>query len=267
MLTSRTSPTRCAGDRVLRMHNQTLRERGRVPQAAEMRWHEIAKAPWEVVAVALRGWARRVHTPADTAPMQTPSSRCGDDRRDRARYSRYCHGVRWRSSIVGSIALSVAMLSMPARAADGPQRVAPTKRNGKQRRADRAARDFSRGGTERGGVEFGIAAAATIATGALIGRGIWELTQIDDTRRNCREGAVELACRSEDLGRGNKIAAGLSFGFAVPVGVAAGWLWARAVRTRRDHRAWHAAHPDAASFSVRPIASRRGGGLVLRGRF
>jgi hypothetical protein len=41
-------------------------------------------------------------------------------------------------------------------------------------------------------------------------------------------------------------------------------LFARAVRTRRDYKAWHAQHPEV---TLLPSAGPRGGGLALRLRF
>ncbi len=174
--------------------------------------------------------------------------------------------MRWRGVWL-FVGLLVGASPIQALAAAKPYRVAPDKAGGKQRRADRRAKDFSEAGTKRGNLEFGLGSVAAAVTLAVIGRGIWELTQISEIRRQCADGASDLACGGGDEGRGNRIAAGLSFGFAVPLGLATGWLFARALRTRRDHRRWHLEHPDAARLMLRPAASRRGAGLALRLRF
>ncbi len=162
------------------------------------------------------------------------------------------------------------MTSSPANAKrkkkkDGePTQVEPEKLRGKERRAARRARDESQGGTEDGTLEFVLGALTATVTAVVIGRGVWELTQIDEQRRDCENGASDLACGSPNEARGNQIAAGLSFGFAVPLSVAAGFLFARGARTRRDYKAWHEQHPEV---SLAPSLGRRGGGLALQVRF
>lgn len=145
-----------------------------------------------------------------------------------------------------------------------PTQVTPEQIGGKERRAARRDRDDSNGGTDDGTFEFVLGALVAVVTGVVIGRGVWELTQIEQTRRDCANGASDFACASANQGRGNRIAAGLSFGVAVPMSVATGFLFARAVRTRRDYRAWHAEHPQV---SLSAAAGRRGAGLGLQVRF
>lgn len=168
-----------------------------------------------------------------------------------------------RACAIALLAAAIAATSTPARAAE-PTRIEPKAKTGKERRAERRARDDSQGGTEDGTFEFVLGGLTAAVTAVVIGRGIWELTQIDETRQACREGAGEAACATDNPGRGNQIGAGLSFGFAVPLSVATGFLFARAVRTRRDHRKWHEQHPEV---TLHPSASRRGGGLALQVRF
>lgn len=161
----------------------------------------------------------------------------------------------------------MAVISAPAHAKkpkDGPTRVEPKALKGKERRAARRARDESNGGTEDGTFEFVLGSLTAVVTAVVIGRGIWELTQIDEHKRECDNGASDLDCGTDFVGRGNQIAAGVSFGIAVPLSVSAGFLFARGARIRRDHKAWHAQHPEV---SLLPSAGPRGGGLALQLRF
>lgn len=178
---------------------------------------------------------------------------------------RYCAAVRSVASALLAAAITVTSSPVNAKTPkQKPTRIEPTKLKGKERRAARRARDESQGGTEDGTFEFVLGSLTAVVTGVVIGRGIWELTQIDELKRDCANGASDLDCGTENEGRGNRIAAGLSFGVAVPLTVATGFLFARAVRTRRDYKAWHAQHPEV---SLMPSAGRRGGGLALQVRF
>jgi hypothetical protein len=178
---------------------------------------------------------------------------------------RYSAAVRSVASAL--LASAITVTSSPANAKppkQEPTRIEPKKLKGKERRAARRARDESQGGTEDGTFEFVLGSITAVVTGVVIGRGVWELTQIDELKRDCANGASDLDCGTANEGRGNRIAAGLSFGIAVPLSVATGFLFARAVRTRRDYKAWHAQHPEV---SLLPSAGRRGGGLALQVRF
>ena len=166
-----------------------------------------------------------------------------------------------------AVATVIVVTSSPARAEPPPPeptRIEPPELKGKERRAARRARDASQGGTENGTFEFVLGSVTAVVTAVVIGRGIWELTQLDKLHRDCDNGAVDFDCGTAREGRGNKVAAGVSFGVAVPLSVAAGFLFARGARTRRDFKAWHAAHPEV---SLLPAAGSRGGGLALRLRF
>ncbi len=163
-----------------------------------------------------------------------------------------------------ALALAIALTSTSSAVAAEPTRIEPKPLKGKERREARRNRDESQGGTENGTFEFVLGSVAAVITGAVIGRGAWELTQIDELEKDCANGASDLDCGTGNVGRGNRIAAGLSFGFAVPMAVATGFLFARGARTRRDHRVWHEQHPEV---SLRPSVSRRGGGLALHLRF
>ncbi|MBV1862122.1 MAG: hypothetical protein KUG77_27135 [Nannocystaceae bacterium] len=169
-----------------------------------------------------------------------------------------------RNSAACAVAFAIAVTSTPPALAAKPTRIEPKPLKGKERREARRERDESQGGTETGTFEFVLASVAAVITGAVIGRGAWELTQIDELREDCANGSADLDCGTFNVGRGNRIAAGLSFGFAVPMAVATGFLFARGARTRRDNKAWHEQHREV---SLRPSASRRGGGLALQLRF
>ncbi len=175
---------------------------------------------------------------------------------------RYSAAVRTPAAC--AVALAIAVTSTSPALAAKPTRIEPKALKGKERREARRARDESQGGTENGTFEFVLGSVAAAITAAVIGRGVWELTQIEQQQKDCANGASDLACGTDNQGRGNRIAAGLSFGFAVPMALATGFLFARGARTRRDHKTWHAEHPQV---SLRPSASRTGGGLALQLRF
>jgi|GEM_PF-2190866 len=194
--------------------------------------------------------------------------RCGVLQRSKPQRckTRYPDPVRGLAPAVA--ALAIAVTSSPtahaAKPKTKPTRIEPEKLSGKERRAARRARDDSQGGTEDGTFEFVLGSLTAAVTAVVIGRGVWELTRIGQLQRDCDNGSSDVDCVTGNVGQGNRIAAGLSFGFAVPMSVATGFLFARAVRTRRDYRAWHQQHP---SVSLMPSAGRRGGGLALQVRF
>ncbi len=175
---------------------------------------------------------------------------------------RYSSAVRTCAAC--ALAFAIALIPTSSAIAAKPTRIEPKPLNAKERREARRERDESQGGTENGTFEFVLGSVAAVVTAAVIGRGIWELTQIEKLQQDCGNGASDLDCATENPGRGNRIAAGLSFGFAVPMVAATGFLFARGTRTRRDHRRWHAQHPEV---SLRPSASRHGGGVALQLRF
>jgi len=169
-----------------------------------------------------------------------------------------------RTPAACAVALAIALTPTASAVAAEPTRIEPKPLTGKERREARRERDESQGGTENGTFEFVLGSVAALITGVVVGRGAWELTRIDELKRDCANGGSDLDCGTANEGRGNKIAAGLSFGFAVPMALATGFLFARGARTRRDHKRWHEAHPEV---SLRPSVSRRGGGLALQLRF
>lgn len=174
-----------------------------------------------------------------------------------------------RGFVVAVVVAAVATMPMPAAAkrAKGPTQIVPTKQSGKTRRQDRRADvDRSEGGTRRGVLELSLGSVVAGTSGLLIGRGIWEIGEAQRTQDACNEGRVLIDCIYPNPGRQGLIAAGLSFGFAAVLGVAAGFLLARGVRINRDYRAFGAAQ---ARLSVRPWASVRqpAGGVSLQLRF
>jgi hypothetical protein len=158
---------------------------------------------------------------------------------------------------------------MPAAAkrAKGPTQIVPTKQNGKARRqARRADVDRSEGGTRQGVLELTLGSVVVGTAGLLVGRGVWEIFQARRIEDACNAGSGSIDCQLLDPGRQGRIAAGLSFGFAGVLGVAAGFLLVRGARIHRDYRAGAKAR---ARVSVQPWASvqQPAGGVSLRLRF
>jgi hypothetical protein len=101
--------------------------------------------------------------------------------------------------------------------------------------------------------------------GVLVGRGAWEIVQGRELERGCADGtAMDLQCDFANPARGHYVAAGLSFGFSVPIAIASGFLLARGARVHRDWKAWNA---EQQRVQLLPSASRRGAGLRLQVRF
>jgi hypothetical protein len=171
------------------------------------------------------------------------------------------------------LAAAVATMPLPAQAkrAKGPTQIVPTKQSGKERRRDRRADvDRSEGGTRQGVLELTLGSVVAGTSGLLVGRGIWEIVQARRTEQLCADGGGSIDCQLANPGRQGRIAAGLSFGFAAVLGVAAGFLLARGVRINRDHREFQRKSQSVrARVSVQPWASvqRPAGGLSLQLRF
>lgn len=125
---------------------------------------------------------------------------------------------------------------------------------------------MSESGRRQGVTELSLGAVTGTVSLILIGRGIWELTELQRLRRECDAfgGSDDLGCQLRNPPLHPGIAAGLSFGFAVPLGVASGLLLGRGVRIHRDYKAYRKAHPEVA---LHPWGGPGGGGLTLRGRF
>jgi hypothetical protein len=171
-----------------------------------------------------------------------------------------------RGFLIAVLAAAIATMPLPA-AARGPTQIVPKKQRGKERRQERRADvDRSEGGTRRGVLELTLGSVVAGTSGLLIGRGVWEAAQSRRTERDCNEGGESIDCGFPNPGRQGKIAAGLSFGVAAVLGVAAGFLLARGVRINRDYREFTAAQ---ARLSLRPWVSVRqpAGGISLQLRF
>jgi hypothetical protein len=164
------------------------------------------------------------------------------------------------------VSLAVAMPSVAWAKPAKENRVKPPKKTRKDRIEAREKRDFSEGGTRRGAIEFSLGAVTAVLFGVLIGRGAWEIVQGQKLDRGCADGtAMDLQCEfTNPPSRGNRVAAGLSFGFAVPMAIATGFLFAHGARVHRDYKEWQA---EQRRMQVLPSASRNGAGLTLRLRF
>jgi hypothetical protein len=159
----------------------------------------------------------------------------------------------------------VASFGVPAVAeADGPS-VVPRKKTRAERRAEARARDMSQGGERRGGIEIALGSMALGLSVALIARGAWEVVNAQKLARRCSDDPDDVECIT--LGNpvtGAKVAAGLSFAFAVPVAIGGGFLLAHGLRIRRDWKAWHRRQREVALV---PSGGRSGAALSLRVRF
>jgi hypothetical protein len=166
--------------------------------------------------------------------------------------------------MVAALALAVPDAAWAKR--EKQNRVTPPKKKRKDRIAEREAKDFSEGGTRRGAIEFTIGGVAVAVFGVLVGRGAWEIVQGQELDRECANGtSMELQCETTNPpSRGNRVAAGLSFGFAVPMAIAAGFMFAHGARIHRDYKAWKL---EQQRVQLIPSASRRGAGLSLQVRF
>jgi hypothetical protein len=169
---------------------------------------------------------------------------------------------------VAVLAAAVAATPVPASARDkGPTQIVPEKQSGKERRqARRADVDRSEGGTRRGVLELTLGSVVAGTSGLLIGRGGWEIVQARRTERACAQGGESIDCGFANPGRQGRIAAGLSFGVAGVLALAAGFLLVRGVRINRDYREFKAAQPRV---SLLPWGSVRqpAGGVSLQLRF
>ena len=181
-----------------------------------------------------------------------------------------------RGVLVAVLAAAVATVPTPAAAKrgrgrnDGPTQIVPTKQSGKERRRERRADvDRSEGGTRQGVLELTLGSIVAGTSVLLVGRGAWEVVQARKTEQACEDGMDSIDCQFANPGRQGRIAAGLSFGFAVVIGVAASFLLIRGVRTNRDYREFTRKAKPTARVSVQPWATVRepAGGLSLQLRF
>lgn len=163
-------------------------------------------------------------------------------------------------------ALTVALvLPVPTitSAREHANRVVPAKRKRGQRPPQPA--DLSLGGERRGGIELALGSITAVLAAVLIARGAWEAVNAKRAKERCSNGVSDPDCGIVlEPGRAASIAAGLSFGFAVPIAVASGFLFRRGVRIRRDYLRF-VAHQKAVSIS--PWGNAYGGGVSLRLKF
>jgi hypothetical protein len=163
-------------------------------------------------------------------------------------------------------ALAVAMvLPVPAitSARERTNQVLPAKR----KRGERPPRpaDLSLGGERRGGIELALGSITAVLAAVLIARGAWEVVNAQRAKKRCSEGVADPDCGIVlEPGRAAQIAAGLSFGFSVPIAIASGFLFRRGVRIRRDYLRFVA---NQKAIAVSPWGNAYGGGVSLRLRF
>jgi hypothetical protein len=169
------------------------------------------------------------------------------------------------SRVILAMAIVLAMPTEAFAKREKVQRVVPPKKTRKERIAAREAKDWSEAGSRRGAIEFTLGGVAVALFGVLIGRGAWEIAEGRELERGCADGtAMDLQCDFANPSRGHYVAAGLSFGFAVPMAIASGFLFAHGARINRDYKAWQL---EQRRVTLMPSASRRSGGLTLRVRF
>ena len=173
--------------------------------------------------------------------------------------------ARALAALVVALSLGSITDAQAKRKKKGPTQIVPTKKQPKKGRPPKDA-DTSEGGRRQGVTEISLGAVTGAVSLILVGRGIWELTEMQRLRRECDEfgGSDDLGCQLRNPPLHPGIAAGLSFGFAIPLGVASGLLLARGIRIHKDYKAFRKANPEVA---LHPWAGPGGGGLTLRGRF
>lgn len=180
-----------------------------------------------------------------------------------------------RPSPAAALACALACALAPA-CAHGPQPPVITSANSPTRDEDRAERDLSRGGRERGAVEFTLAGVTAALSATLITIGAVQLHRGLEIRDYCAtpvgappELPDDPACYplTGDPYRNAAVSSGLSFFLAVPVAVASGFLVRRGLRVKRDYQEWRAANPGLARARLSPWAGSQGGGVALQLRF
>ena len=137
----------------------------------------------------------------------------------------------------------------------------------------RAAGTLSDGGTDRGSLEIALGTVTLAAAVGLVVYGSIEIVRGVDLDRACSgqepilEGGGERDCAYSppfvESPRFHFASAGLSYGFAVPLTIAAGFLLRKGIRIRRDHAAFHRAHAEL-RFTPAFVPTRAGFGVDLR---
>lgn len=136
------------------------------------------------------------------------------------------------------------------------------------------SRDLSRGGRERGVLEFTLAGVTAATSATLITFGAVGVHRARELRAYCddlpvdEQGLVidDPVCRSftGDPVVNQLVSAGLSFFFAAPMGVASAFLLRRGLRIHRDYKR---ARATDLTFRPAPYLTPRGAGLTLTLRF
>jgi hypothetical protein len=113
-----------------------------------------------------------------------------------------------------------------------------------------------------GTLEFGLAGVMMGVGVGMVAFGSVELVRTREHQRRCAQGTSGVGIDSclFDPPRLGYAAVGLSWGFAVPLVVGSGLLFARGARVRRDAR-------RGAQSSVTPWWNRAGGGVTFTLRF
>ena len=184
---------------------------------------------------------------------------------------------------------SLGLVSVPlaSQASPPPPRVASLHADAAPRPDDAAGAsvgELSARGTRHGGLELGLGSVLLATAGALVGVGVREFMRAREHVEFCRlqaqivelddtEGIDPCVFDPPPLGFA---AAGLSWGFSIPLFVGAGMLIERGVRVRRDARAWRARSGERSSrlgprWSLSPWwnvrARQHSGGASLSVRF
>lgn len=125
--------------------------------------------------------------------------------------------------------------------------------------------ELSEQGTRRGNLEYGLGALLTGTAGGLIVFGATQFVRARDHAQFCQTNAATTGilnpCTIDPPALGFA-SAGLSWGFSIPLLAAAGLLFARATRLRRDAQRF-----DQGQLSLTPWGTRRGAGLTIALRF
>ncbi len=173
-----------------------------------------------------------------------------------------------RRSVASLAAYAVLSATAPGCAGrTEPGVVLPTKAT----KATKAARDRSRGETDRGDVEIVLGAVTTGVAATLVVLGAYSLYRGQELQRYCSDDAFVDAGQSSicndvtgfDPVRGARISGGLALALSVPIAVGGGMLLRKGVRIRRD---WLRQRIPA-GLSLRPWIFGRAAGVDLGFRF
>ncbi len=135
---------------------------------------------------------------------------------------------------------------------------------------DEGSRDLSRGGRERGVVEFALAGVTAATSVTLISLGAYQLHRGIEIRDYCESLPIDADKSVCITPNGDPyvnavVSSTLSFFFAVPMTVASGFLVRRGLRIQRDYKRVRDAR--SARLHTTPWATPRGAGLGFTLRF